>query len=117
MWDCSDELKNIKVYGWIHHCTFSNYKPPIDPREFIITEEEYSFECNGAKGTGLYVKPCYCLDNYNALIDSLKIRLVAGAKCYISGKLSYSDEPQKYCCMSSPRIIIYSIDDIKFEEE
>jgi hypothetical protein len=114
--DCSEsgigDGESIKVFGWIRQCAYD--KPLIDPTLFAITEEKYRTECNGAKGTILYVRPF----DYDFL-DSLQIKLDTNAtkKCYINGKLSYNNLYSNNCCRAVPEIVIYSTDDIKFEEE
>jgi len=105
--------KNIKVSGWIRQCPGEKF--PINPSLFYLTEEKYRIECNGAKGTRLSVIPF----NYD-FYDSLKIKLYANSekKCYINGILSYDNlYDSGRCCSAVPQIIIYSVNDIKFEEE
>jgi len=108
-----DDGTKIKVSGWIRQC--ANVQIPINPDLFALTEEKYMSECNGAKGTILHVRPYY-----SDFLDSLKIILNTNLekKCYINGILSYNSlYDMGPCCHVTPEIIIYSVDDIKFEEE
>ena len=115
----SDDLKTIKVYGWIYQGFEGGY-PPVNPEHFcIIDKEENIFAFNSSVGTSFYVRISY-LGDFKILIESLKIKFAAAditKKCYINGKLSYENYPGNGCCTAVPLLIIHSSDDIYFEEE
>jgi len=117
----NDTGKDIKVFGWIFQGTEGLYSS-VNPENFpLIDKEANIFAANSSVGTSFYVKVGYFenSEDCKAFIDSLKTKFATAditKKCYISGKLYYSEYSDNKCCNISPEIHIYSINDIYFEE-
>ena len=123
VWTCEDNhnLKDIKVYGWIFQGAFGN---PVNPAEFtLISNEEdifwYNYSTRGGNGIGVSI--CrYTAESNEELVDALRNKFATAditKKCYVKGKFSYQGLPTNDCCSTIPVIIIFSADDIYFEEE
>jgi len=114
----SDMGKTIKVCGWVFQ---GSHGLPVNPLDFnLIDKEKNIFNSNPwENGRGIYVRiGSYYRDNYETLIDSLKIKFDMAditKKCYITGTLSYFTTNDGCGEHINPEIRIDNANDIYFK--